>query len=93
MCTTDWEIIPHIDYLTAEKVRLAELEHRCLLSVYGCPRTCDIALGIKKASLDTHSWPKTIVYTKIKSARIRVSSKLTKQSTLSREYYVSPGIP
>ena len=38
--TSDWEIIPHIDYPTAEKVRMTELEHRCLLSVCGCVSNC-----------------------------------------------------
>ena len=35
MCTTtDWEVVPHIDYPTAKKVRMTELKHRCLLNVY-----------------------------------------------------------
>ena len=38
-----------------KKERMTELEHRCLLSVYGCPRSCDCTLGLKKASLDAHS--------------------------------------
>jgi len=69
-----------------KKVCMTELEHRCLFSVYGCPCSCDWALETKKASLASHSRPKpkTILYTKIKSARIRLSFKLSKQSTLSR---------
>ena len=44
---------------------MTELKHRCLLNVYGWPRNCGWALGIKKALLVTHSKPKTILYTRI----------------------------
>ena len=33
ICTTGWEVVPHIDHPTARKVRMTELKHRCLLSV------------------------------------------------------------
>ena len=59
-------------------------------SVCGCPRSCNWALGTKKASLATHRRPNTILYTKIKSACIRLSSKFSKQSALSS---VSSDIP
>ena len=39
VCTTDWEVVPHIDYLTAKKVRMTELKHRCLLNVHCVPKT------------------------------------------------------
>jgi len=60
---TGWEVVPHIDYPTAKKVRMTELKHRCLFNVYGCRRNCDWAVGIKKVSLATHTLNQRLVYT------------------------------